>query len=75
MNKQDSLHAIVLLYVDNMIFTDNDEGEVSKLRAKLSVQFETKDLEELHHFLGLGVDKQHGGIFIFQKGYAEKLVE
>ncbi|XP_043720816.1 uncharacterized mitochondrial protein AtMg00810-like [Telopea speciosissima] len=71
----ESLHMIVLLYVDDMIITGNDEGEVAKLRAELSIRFEMKDLGELNHFLGLEVEKVNDGIFLSQKGYAKKLIE
>ncbi|XP_043714849.1 uncharacterized mitochondrial protein AtMg00810-like [Telopea speciosissima] len=66
---------IVLLYVDDMIITGNDEGEVAKLRAELSIRFEMRDLGELNHFLGLEVEKVNDGIFLSQKGYAKKLIE
>ncbi|KAJ3673974.1 hypothetical protein LUZ60_005966 [Juncus effusus] len=69
------LHVVVLLYVDDMIITDNDEGEVARLRGKLSIRFEMKDLGELSHFLGLEVEGLKDGYFVSQTSYAGKLIE
>lgn len=73
--KQGTLHMIVLLYVDDMIITGNNEQEVAKLRAELSIRFEMKDLGELSHFLGLEVKYVKDGIFLSQESYARKLVD
>ena len=35
--KKGSLHLIVLLYVDDMIITGNDDGEIAKLQSKLYI--------------------------------------
>ncbi|BBH06979.1 hypothetical protein Prudu_018768 [Prunus dulcis] len=51
--KNGKLHMIVLLYVDDMIVSGNDEKEIAKLRSELSIQFEMKELGELSHFLDL----------------------
>jgi hypothetical protein len=69
------LHVVVLLYVDDMIITGNDEGEVARLRGELSIRFEMKDLGELSHFLGLEVEGLKDGYFVSQTGYAGKLIE
>jgi len=65
----------VLLYVDDMIITGNDEMEVDKLRDELAIRFDIKKLGELHHFLGLEVTNLASGIFLSQEIYAKKLVE
>jgi hypothetical protein len=72
--KQSKVHVIVLLYVDDMIVTGNNDEEITKLQIELSIRFEMKDLGELSHFLGLEVSSLMGGIFVSQQGYAEKLV-
>ena len=69
------LHMVVLLYVDDMIVTGNDEKEVANLRVELSTRFEMKDLGELSNFLGLEVKSVMDGIFLTQEGYAKKLVD
>ncbi|KAK8940855.1 hypothetical protein KSP39_PZI009825 [Platanthera zijinensis] len=72
--KKGELSVLVLLYVDDMIITGNSEEEVARLRAELAIRFEMKDLGELHHFLGLEVERKESGILICQKGYAERIV-
>lgn len=71
--KKGRLHVIVLLYVDDMIFTNNDDGEIAKLRGKLSISFEMRDLENVSHFLCLEVESVKHGVFTSQKGYVGKL--
>lgn len=66
---------IVLLYVDDMIVSGNDEKEIAKLRSELSIQFEMKELGELSHFLDLDVENLNDGIFVFQRSQAGNLVE
>ncbi|PRQ44685.1 putative RNA-directed DNA polymerase [Rosa chinensis] len=66
---------VVLLYVDDMIVTGSDEGEIAKLRAELSTRFDMKILGELSHFLGLEVKNMKDGVLLSQEGYAKKLVE
>ena len=54
LKKHGRLHVIVLLYVDDMIVTCNDDGEIAKLQGELSILFEMKDLGDFSHFLWLG---------------------
>ncbi|KAG8484252.1 hypothetical protein CXB51_023902 [Gossypium anomalum] len=44
---ESNAHLLVLLYVDDMIITGNNEAEISMLKNKLSVRFEIKNLGEL----------------------------
>lgn len=73
--KCDGLHIVVLLYVDDLIITGNNDDEISKLQEELSIRFDMKRLGQLSHFLGLIVENMKDGIFVTQKTYAEKLVE
>lgn len=70
------MHLLVLLYVDDMIITEDNESKISNLRIDLSVRFEMKNLGEVGCFLGLEVEKSdNGGYFVSQKGYAKGLLE
>lgn len=66
---------VVLLYVDDLIITGNDDNEVAKLQEELSIRFDMKHLGQLSHFVGLDVENMKDGIFATQKTYAEKLVQ
>ncbi|KAE8655957.1 Pathoproteinsis-related protein 5 [Hibiscus syriacus] len=45
--------AIVLVYVDDLIITGDDEAEILQMKENLSVRFQMKELGQLKHFLGL----------------------
>ncbi|KAE8722922.1 putative LRR receptor-like serine/threonine-protein kinase [Hibiscus syriacus] len=45
--------AIVLVYVDDLIITGDDEAEILQTKENLSVRFQMKELGQLKHFLGL----------------------
>lgn len=53
---QDGRLAIVLVYVDDLIITGDDEKEIAQTKTNLSVRFQMKELGELRHFLGLEVE-------------------
>uniref|UniRef100_A0A803KSV8 Reverse transcriptase Ty1/copia-type domain-containing protein n=1 Tax=Chenopodium quinoa TaxID=63459 RepID=A0A803KSV8_CHEQI len=59
----------LIIYVDDMIITGNDEEEISDLKRKLFQEFEMKDLGNLKYFLGIEVLRSKQGIFIHQRKY------
>lgn len=69
------MYLLILLYVDDMIITGDNESEISNLRTDLSVRFEMKNLGQIGCFLCLEVEKSDQGYFVSQKGYAESLLE
>lgn len=69
------VHIIILLYVDDMIITGNDEAEISILKKELFVRFEMKNLGQVRHFVGLEVEKSPQGFFVFQRGYTQNLLQ
>lgn len=72
---ESKMHLLVLLYVDDMIITGDNEAEISKLRNNLSTRFEMKNLGEIGCFLGIEVEKSDQGYFVSQKRYAKSLLE
>ncbi|CAL9028585.1 unnamed protein product, partial [Prunus brigantina] len=61
--------TIILLYVDDMIITANDEDAICKLKHFLCSQFRIKDLGPLRYFLGVEVARSQSGISICQRKY------
>nr|GFB30224.1 putative RNA-directed DNA polymerase [Tanacetum cinerariifolium] len=59
----------LIIYVDDMVITGNDEEEIKRLKEGLFTEFEMKDLGNLKHFLGIEVLRSPKGIFICQKKY------
>jgi len=66
---QGELVTCLIIYVDDMILTGNDEEEIMSLKEKLFEEFEMKDLGELRYFLGIEVLRTEDGIFISQRKY------
>lgn len=53
----------LIVYVDNMIITGNDDEEISRLQKQLASEFEMKNLGGLKYFLGIEVSRSKQGIF------------
>nr|GEX93040.1 LL-diaminopimelate aminotransferase, chloroplastic-like [Tanacetum cinerariifolium] len=45
----------LIIYVDDMVITGNDEEEIKRLKEGLFIEFEMKDLGSLKYFLGIEV--------------------
>nr|XP_017221797.1 PREDICTED: uncharacterized mitochondrial protein AtMg00810-like [Daucus carota subsp. sativus] len=65
---------LLLLYVDDMIITGDDNAGISELKQFLSQQFEMKDLGSLSYFLGLEVTSVPTGYSLSQVKYASDLL-
>lgn len=66
---------IVALYVDDLVFTGNNEKMITDFKRDMMQRYELNDLGLLHHFLGIEVHQQDDGVFISQKIYAEKMLK
>lgn len=66
---------IVLVYVDDLIFTGNDSSMAEKFKKSMMVEFEMSDLGLMHYFLGIEVIQSADGIFICQRKYAREILE
>ena len=69
LKKEKSHITCLIIYVDDMIITGNNEEEISNPEEKLFKEFEMKDLGYLKYFLGIKVFRSKRGIFINQKKY------
>uniref|UniRef100_A0A6N2MH16 Integrase catalytic domain-containing protein n=1 Tax=Salix viminalis TaxID=40686 RepID=A0A6N2MH16_SALVM len=67
--------TMILLYVDDMIITGNDEQEIRKLKQFLNGCFRIKDLGLLKYFLGVEVARSKEGISICQRKYTLDILE
>ncbi|RVW84313.1 Retrovirus-related Pol polyprotein from transposon RE1 [Vitis vinifera] len=61
--------AILIVYVDDIILSGNDMGELQNLKKYLSEEFEVKDLGNLKYFLGMEVARSRKGIVVSQRKY------
>lgn len=64
--------SIVLVYVDDLVVTGDDVEEIDRIRKKLSVRFQMK---ELKHFMGLEIDRVREDLFLCQQKYTRDLLQ
>lgn len=65
----------LLVYVDDILITGNNQVAIANILNKLSNEFAMKHLGEIHDFLGINITKWHNQFFLSQKKYAAKLLE
>eukprot|EP00253_Pinus_taeda_P029362 PITA_29362 len=65
---------IVVLYVDDVIFTGNDVCLFENCKAVMKEEFEMTDMGLLRYFLGIEVDQNENGIFISQEKYVNEVL-
>ena len=62
LKKEKGRITYLIIYVDDMVITGNNEEEISDLKKKLFMEFEIKDLGNLKYFLGNEVLRSRRGI-------------
>lgn len=66
---KDTMHAFLLVYVDDIIVTTNDSTFVPQLLQFLQQDFAMKDLGSLSYFLGIEALRDHNGLHLRQAKY------
>ncbi|XP_068667725.1 uncharacterized mitochondrial protein AtMg00810-like [Aristolochia californica] len=67
-------HIVVLLYVDDMIMTGDDDNGIADLKKQLHFMFEMKDLGYLRYFLGIEVAYSPEGYILSQSKYNSDVI-
>lgn len=67
--------TIILLYVDDLVITRNDDAAINNLKQFLNSRFRIKDLGPLKYFLGVEVARSKVGITICQRKYTLDILE
>jgi hypothetical protein len=65
----------LLLYVDDIVLTASSPELLQYTTTALQQQFMMKDLDPLHHFLGVSVEQQSNDLFLHQHQYARDILE
>jgi len=67
--ERDTNHGIVIIviYVDDLIITGNNDINIFDLRKLLKQKFKMKDLGELRYFLSIEVIQSPKGIWLLQR--------
>ena len=66
--------AILILYVDDIVLIGSNKEELERLKRRLAVEFEIKDLGALNYFLGMEFARSKEGIFVNQHKYVLDLL-
>lgn len=66
--------ATLIVYVDDIVMTDDDSEELERLKKRLVADFEIKDLGTLKYFLGMEFARSKEGIFVNQCKYVLDLL-
>ncbi|KAK3036779.1 hypothetical protein RJ639_029744 [Escallonia herrerae] len=64
----------VLVYVDDLIISENNHATIQRFKSYLSECFHMKDLGALKYFLGVEVARGLEGIFLCQRKYAIDII-
>ena len=67
--------TLLIVYVDDIVVTEDDKEEIAHLKRLLAQEFEIKDLGKLRYFLGIEVARSDKRIFISQRKYILDLME
>ena len=70
----DGRMTILIMYVDDIILTGDNIGEVERLKKVLATEFKVNDLGQMWYFLGTEVAKSRKGIIISQRMYVLDLL-
>ncbi len=62
--------VVIVIYVNDLIIIGDSDVNIFDLKKLLKQKFETKDLGELHYFLGIEVIQSLKGIWLLQRQYA-----
>ena len=59
----------LIVYIDDIVITSNDQDGIQKLKQHFFSHFQTKDLGKLKYFLGIEVAQSNSEVVISQRKY------
>ena len=73
-DNKDGKIAILIVYVDDIVLIGSDKEELERLKRRLAMEFEIKDLGALKYFLDMEFARSKEGIFVNQRKYVLDLL-
>lgn len=70
-----SMIIYMLLYVDDIIIRGINSNYIHNLILHLEQEFELRSLGELHHFLGIKIERLASDLFLTQSAYVTKILQ
>nr|GEU60672.1 hypothetical protein [Tanacetum cinerariifolium] len=64
----------VNIYVDDLLYTGNDEGMLDEFKSSMKDEFEMTDMGKMRYFLGIEVFQSPVGIHVSQQKYAVEIL-
>ncbi|PKU73341.1 Retrovirus-related Pol polyprotein from transposon TNT 1-94 [Dendrobium catenatum] len=71
---KNNIYIYVLIYVDDLLVTGNNEAAIRNLLHDMKTQFALKILGNISLFLGIQVTRSKSGYFLSQQHYATKIL-
>ena len=65
----------LLLYVDDIVLTASSTPLLHRVIGALQQEFSMKDFGELHHFLGMHVQRSGSGLLLSQCQYMVEILQ
>nr|GEV41340.1 hypothetical protein [Tanacetum cinerariifolium] len=69
------ISLVLLIYVDDILLTENFLGFINNIKQQLHNTFSIKDLGPLHYYLGVEFIRSEKGLVMTQRKYAIDLIE
>ena len=66
--------TILIVYVDDIVITGNDESSIAQLKQALASEFQVKDLGQMRYFLGMEITRSRKGINVSHRKYTLDLL-
>ncbi|GJW59851.1 uncharacterized mitochondrial protein-like protein [Tanacetum coccineum] len=68
-------YIALLIYVDDILLSENDKSLIQAIKQQLDQQFNIKDLGSLHYYLGIEIIQNSKGLVMSQRKYALDLLQ
>ena len=69
------MERLLLVYVDDILLTGNDELLLNKLTSDLNRKFALKNLGQIRYFLGIEAYRDTTGLYLSQSKYVTDLLK